>query len=445
MAADCDVLVIGAGAAGLIAARCAAERGSRVILAEKNKRPGVKILVSGGGRCNLTTTVTGPALEAAYGAAAGRWLRHALRAFPPAALRALIEAAGVPLKEEALEKVFPASDRAADVLAALLVQAEAADVRLACGRPGTALAREGEGFRAETPAGPLRAGAVILASGGRSYPQMGTTGDGYRLAAMLGHSVTPTLPALAPLALDAPWLHALAGLSLADCGLALEDAAGRTLARRRRPLLFTHQGLSGPGPMDLAGWVEAAGAGATLVLDALPTLTREQFDALLRAGIAAGGRRAAWTLLPEVLPERLRRALADQAGAGGSAASLDRAGRGRLVAAAKGLRLAVAGTLGFAKAEVTRGGIPLGEVDPRTMASRLVPGLFICGELLDVDGPIGGYNFQAAFATGRLAGIHAGRLGGQAREGAQSRPSEAGGGARRLKGREAQPDERKHR
>ncbi len=406
-----DVLVIGAGAAGLIAARCAAERGCRVILVEKNKRPGVKILASGGGRCNLTTTVTGPALEAAYGAAAGRWLRHALRAYPPAALRAEIEAAGVPLKEEALEKIFPVSDRAADVLAALLAQAEAAGVRLACGRPVTALAREGEGFRAETPAGPILAGAVILASGGRSYPQMGTTGDGYRLAAGLGHAVTPTLPALAPLALDAAWLHALAGLTLADCTLALEGGEGRVIARRRRPLLFTHQGLSGPGPMDLAGWVEAAGSGSTLVIDFLPGTSRDALDALLRAGIAAGGRRAAWSLLPEVLPERLRRALAEQAGAAGPAAELDRRARARLLAAAKGLRLAVAGTLGFAKAEVTRGGIPLDEVDPRRMASRLAPGLFICGELLDVDGPIGGYNFQAAFATGRLAGIHAGRPG----------------------------------
>ncbi|MBM4116757.1 aminoacetone oxidase family FAD-binding enzyme [bacterium] len=407
MAADCDLLVVGAGAAGLLAARCAAERGRRVILVEKNRRPGAKILVSGGGRCNLTTTVTGPALEAAYGAAAGRWLRHALRAYPPAALRAELEAAGVPLKAEALEKVFPVSDRAADVLAALLRRAEAAGVALHCGRPVTALRREREGFLAETPAGPLTASRAILASGGRSYPQMGTTGDGYRFAAALGHTVTPTLPALAPLCIEAPWVRALAGLSVEDCGLALADAAGRVLVRRHRPLLFTHQGLSGPGPMDVSGWVEAAGAGCTLALDFAPPLGREALDAAIRAGIAESGRRAAWTLLPESLPERLRRALAEQAGATGPAAALDRAGRARLVVAVKALRLPVAGTLGFAKAEVTRGGIPLDEVDPRSMASRRVPGLFICGELLDVDGPIGGYNFQAAFATGRLAGLQA--------------------------------------
>lgn len=407
MATDCELLVVGAGAAGLLAAHVAAGRGCRVVLVEKNKRPGAKILVSGGGRCNLTTTVTGPALEAAYGEAAGRWLRHALRAYPPAALRAEFEAAGLPLKEEALEKVFPVSDRAADVLAALLRRAEDAGVALHCGRPVTALAREDEGFRAETPAGPIRATRVILASGGRSYPQMGSTGDGYALAAALGHSVTATLPALAPLRCEAPWVHALAGLSVEDCGLALADAAGRLLVRRRRPLLFTHQGLSGPGPMDVSGWVEAAGAGCTLTLDFAPLLSRDALDAAIRAGIASGGRRAAWTLLPDALPGRLRRALAEQAGAVGPAAALDRAARGRLVVAVKALPLAVAGTLGFAKAEVTRGGIPLDEVDPRTMASRRVPGLFICGELLDVDGPIGGYNFQAAFATGRLAGLSA--------------------------------------
>lgn len=407
MATDCELLVIGAGAAGLMAAQVAATRGRNVILVEKNKRPGVKILVSGGGRCNLTTTVTGPALEAAYGAAAGRWLRHALRAYPPAALRAEIEAAGVPLKEEALEKVFPVSDRAADVLAALLGRAEAAGVAFHCGRPVTALVLEGEGFRAETLAGPIHARAVILACGGRSYPQMGTTGDGYALAAALGHSLTPTRPALAPLRLEIPWLQALAGLSVEDCGLALADDAGRPLARRRRPLLFTHQGLSGPGPMDVSGWAEEAGPGCRLTLDFLPALSREALDAALRAGIAESGRRAAWTLLPAALPERLRRALAEQAGAAGSAAELDRAGRARLVGAVKAMALPVDGTLGFARAEVTRGGIPLDEVDPRTMASRRAPGLFICGELLDIDGPIGGYNFQAAFATGRLAGLSA--------------------------------------
>lgn len=400
------IVVVGAGAAGLmaaIAAAATAPSATPVIVVEKNRRPGVKILVSGGGRCNLTTTVTGPALEAAFGKAAARWLRHALRAFPPSALRAFIESTGVALHEEALEKVFPVSGRAGDVLEALLRRAREAGVAIETERPVTAIRREADGFQLDTPAGPLAARRVILAAGGRSYPQMGTTGDGYALAASLGHSVTPTVPALAPLAVDLDWVHALSGLTLPDAVIAVEDVDGRHLATRRRPLLFTHRGLSGPGPMDVSGWVAAAGAGCALVLDLAPDLPRERVDAALRAG----GARPTHALLPEALPERLRRALAAQAGADVPAASLDRAARLRLVDAVKSLRLPVAGTLGFAKAEVTRGGIPLDEVDPRTMASRLVPGLFICGELLDVDGPIGGYNFQAAFATGRLAGLQA--------------------------------------
>ena len=369
----------------------------------------MKILVSGGGRCNLTTTVTGPALEAAYGAVAGRWLRHALRAYPPAALRAAIEAAGVPLKEEALEKVFPVSDRAADVLAALLRRGRgrgcAPGLRAAGHVRSTAWARASAPKRRR---GRSSARTVVLASGGRSYPQMGTTGDGYRLAATLGHTVTPTLPALAPLALSEPWVHALAGLGAADCALALVDRAGRVLARRRRPLLFTHQGLSGPGPMDLSGWVEEAGPGSVLTLDFLPALTREALDAALRAGIATGGRRQAWTLLPESAarapaprPRRAGRRDGERGGARPRGPRAPRRSRSRTCASP--WPAASASPRRRSRAAASR----WTEVDARTMASRVAPGLFICGELLDVDGPIGGYNFQAAFATGRLAGLNA--------------------------------------
>lgn len=402
MAGDCDLLVVGAGAAGLLAAHFAAGRGRRVLIAEKNRRPGVKILISGGGRCNLTTTVSGRELEAAYGRDGGRWLRHALRAFPPAGLRELIEAAGVPLREEALEKVFPVSGRARDVLDALLRLAGGAMLRGEC--PVRALRREGDGFAAETGAGPLRARSVILAAGGRSYPRTGTTGDGYALARALGHTVTPTLPALAPLRVEAAWVAELAGVTLPDVELRVEDAAGRELARRRRPLLFTHRGLSGPGPMDVSGAVEAADSPCALRVDFLPGLSAADLDRRLREG---PGRGRASALLPEALPLRLRERLAELAAVPARAAELSREARLRLVEACKELRLPVAGSLGFAKAEVTRGGIPLDEVDPRTMASRVCPGLFVCGELLDLDGPIGGYNFQAAFATGRLAGLNA--------------------------------------
>jgi predicted Rossmann fold flavoprotein len=402
-----DVVVVGAGAAGLMAATEAALRGRRVALLEKNQHPGLKILISGGGRCNLTTTRAGRDLEEQYGARRGRWLRHALRAFPPRALCALIESLGVPLREEDLEKIFPVSGRARDVLDALLRRAEASGVALVRGAPMQRVEADGAGFRVHTPRGAFAAPALVLATGGLSYPKTGATGDGYAVARQLGHTITPTVPHLAPLAIDAAWVHALQGV-VVDAGIALRGPDGAVRKERRRPVLFTHRGLSGPAPMDVAGDVEECGGGCTLVVDFAPDQRREDVEAALLDGARQQGRRPPHALLPAALPERLRRALATLAGAGETtAAELTKERRRALVEHVKALRLPVERSLGFAAAEVTRGGVALDEVDARTCASARQPGLFLCGEILDVDGPIGGFNFQAAFATGRLAGQHA--------------------------------------
>lgn len=399
-----ELVVIGAGAAGLMAATVAARRGTPVLLLEKNRRAGLKILISGGGRCNLTTTREGEDLEAQYGARRGRFLRHALRSFPPAALRQHIERLGVPLQEEDLEKVFPVSRRAADILAALLDDALRAGVEIAYESPMLGLDALPEGFAIHTPDGTLAARRVVLATGGLSYPKTGATGDGQRAAAGLGHTITPLLPALAPLALEESWLVALAGLVL-DAELSVADPQGRVLVRRRRPLLITHRGLSGPGAMDVAGAVEELAGAGTLRIDLVPDLPRDALEASLLERAAQSGRRSVPQALPAQLPERLRQALCRRHGAGElSCAELRREQRRALVDDLKGLVLPVHRSLGFAHAEVTRGGVALDEVEPRTMASRVRPGLFLCGELLDVDGPIGGFNFQAAFATGFLAG-----------------------------------------
>jgi len=401
-----DIVVIGAGAAGFFAALHAAGAGRRVVLLEKNRQPGLKILISGGGRCNLTTTRSGADLEREYGTRRGRWLRHALRAFSPAHLRARIEAAGVPLHEEDLEKIFPVSGRARDVVDALSRMAAAAGVEFVGESPMTSLRRQEAGFVVETPRGPVDAERVVLATGGLSYPKTGTTGDGYAACRALGHAITPTLPALAPLAVDAPWVHNLAGIAM-PLPLTLLDASGRVLNRRFRPVLFTHRGLSGPAAMDLAGDVEEQGGGCRLRIDFAPEATAEAIAAdLVAAGRQRGGR-LVFNCLPHGIPERVRQHLVATVGASGAIASLQRTQRHALVRAVKQTEVPVERSLGFAHAEVTRGGVDLAEVDPRTMQSRLVPGLFICGELLDVDGPIGGFNFQAAFATGRLAGLAA--------------------------------------
>jgi len=402
-----DVAVVGAGPAGLMAAIEAARRGRRTVLLEKNRQPGLKILISGGGRCNLTTTRSGSDLEQQYGARRGRFLRHALRSFPPSDLCALLEGAGVPLREEDLEKIFPVSQQARDIRDALVRLAVQAGAELRTGAALRSLRRTGQHFELGTDAGPVAATSVILATGGLSYPKTGATGDGYPLCRQFGHEVTPTFPALAPLALDLPWLRALQGIVLTHVPLAVLDAEGRELRRRLRPILFTHRGLSGPGPMDLAGDVEELAGAAQVRFDFAPELPADELERNWLAFGKLHGSRRSEALLPAHLPERLREALVGLAGANGTVATLERAARKQLLEVTKNLRLPVARSLGYDHAEVTRGGVALDEVDPRTMASRRQDGLFLCGELLDVDGPIGGFNFQAAFATGRLAGLSA--------------------------------------
>jgi len=399
--------VIGAGAAGMMAAIFAARRGRRTLLLEKCRQPGLKILISGGGRCNLTTTKSGKDLEAQYGAARGRFLRHALRSFPPTALREFVEQAGLPLREEDLEKLFPVSQKARDVVELLLRLVRESGASLRTGNGVRALRRDGDGFVIDSDGGEVRAGSVVLATGGLSYPKTGATGDGYAWCRDLGHTITATFPALAPLAVDEAWVKELQGIVLHDVDLCSLDAAGRVLCSRRRPILFTHKGLSGPAPMDLAGDVEEQRGAGAVRFDFAPEERADDLERQWLAAIAAHGTRAVASLLPQRLPERARAALVSRAGAAGTLANLDKAARRRLLDATKRLCVPVARSLGYDHAEVTRGGVALDEVDPRTMQSRVAPGLFVCGELLDVDGPIGGFNFQAAFATGRLAGLHA--------------------------------------
>jgi len=402
-----DVVVVGGGAAGLMAAIESARRGRRTVLLEKSQRPGLKILISGGGRCNLTTTREGADLEAQYGPRRGRFLRHALRSFPPTALRAFIEAAGVPLREEDLDKLFPVSQRARDVVDALLREAAAAGALLRTQAAALAVERAGAAFVVTTGRGAIRTASVVLATGGLSYPKTGATGDGYAFARSLGHSLTATWPALAPLPVAEPWVRELAGIVGHGIALSSLGADGRIVTTRQRPVLFTHFGLSGPAPMDLAGDVEEARGAGAVRFDFAPGVSAERLEAAWLVAARDHGTRSIESVLPDALPERLRRALCQVAGAAGTLANWSRDGRRQLLAAVKDLRVPVARSRGYDHAEVTRGGVPLDEVDPRTMASRCCTGLFVCGELLDVDGPIGGFNFQAAFATGRLAGLSA--------------------------------------
>ncbi|MBX3413557.1 MAG: NAD(P)/FAD-dependent oxidoreductase [Pirellulales bacterium] len=406
-----EVIVVGAGAAGLLAAAHAAERGRRTLLLEKNRRPGVKILMSGGTRCNLTHATDAAGIVQAYGLP-GRFLHSALAALDPPRLVELFEAEGVLTKIESTGKIFPASDRAADVLAALLARLQRSGCTLATEEPLKSIERIEGGFRLTTARRELRAEKVIVTTGGKSYPGSGTTGDGYAWCMSLGHSLVPPRPSLTPVRCEAHWVAALRGVTLPDIALELHEAneSGRRakpLARTRGSLLFAHFGLTGPVALDISREVSGHPRPRTLRLecDLLPDVPRAQFEEDLRRATAESGKKQVVTLLGEWLPNRVAETVMMQAEVPleRRAAEISKTERARLVENVKRLVFPVAGTLGFEKAEVTAGGIPLGEVDSRTLQSKLVPGLYLAGEVLDLDGPIGGYNFQAAFSTGWLA------------------------------------------
>jgi predicted Rossmann fold flavoprotein len=410
-----DVVVIGAGAAGLLAAATAAGRGRRTLLLEKNRRPGVKILMSGGTRCNLTQNTDKWGIVRAYGKQ-GNFLHSALAVLDPAGLVKLVEDEGVPTKIEETGKIFPISNRATDVLDAFLKILSRSGADLATNEPATRIEPDASGgFRVTTSRRTLAAEKLIITVGGQSYPGSGTSGDGYGWARELGHTIEPPRPALVPLTTGEQWVRGLSGVTIPDASVRLilsgNDAQPKSkpLDERRGSLLFTHFGLSGPVILDISRSYTALAEGTTaqLVCDFLPASSAEQLDESLRSSAAADGKRQVAGILAERLPRRLVEALLAQSGLAVElrGAELSKAARQKIVAAIKAMPIPIAGTRGFAKAEVTAGGVLLAEVDSRTMESKLVPGLYFAGEILDLDGPIGGYNFQAAFSTGMLAGL----------------------------------------
>lgn len=407
-----DAVVVGAGAAGLWAAEVAARGGAEVLLLEKTPRAGTKVLASGGTHCNLTTTLGPDAAAALFGRRGERFLRRGFRQLSPEAVRERFHEWGVATVQAPLEKIFPESGRARDVRDALQGAAARAGVRLRTGAGVAGIeAREGGGYWVQLFEGePLAARRLVLAPGGMSYPRTGTTGDGYRWCAQLDLPLVEPVPALAPLSSPEPWVHALAGIAVQDVEVRLLGADGKERARRRRPLLFTHRGVSGPGPMDVSGVVARERSrgleGHRLVCDWAPQRSREELTARLRQASSGRGEGRVERALELALPKRLWQRIAGAAGLRGnpSARGLSRSERHALVEALKAFPIPVDGTLGFDAAEVTAGGLALEALDPGSLEVRGRPGLYVCGELLDLDGPIGGLNFQAAFATAELVG-----------------------------------------
>ncbi len=416
MNVQAETVVVGAGAAGLMAAiwagrRAAEARGgralagsdTRVLLLDGAGKIGAKILVSGGGRCNVTHDVVDPL---AFAGSSRNAIRKVLLRFDVPRTVAFFQELGVTLKREEGGKLFPVDDRARTVLDALLRASDDAGAELRHPWRVESIRREEDGFALAGSEGELRARRVVLATGGKSLPRSGSDGAGFAIARSLGHTLTPRLlPALVPLTL--PSGHFLCGLSGVSVPAAIELRAsgGKRLVGFTDSILCTHFGLSGPGVLDISRYYLDAVAEdpeAHLVVNWLPGETRETLERWLRSlegrsPVAALSRR---------LPERLARALGAEAGLSGgeTGATLTRETRVAFVRAVSELRLPITGSRGFRYAEVTAGGVPLGEIRLETMESRICPGLHLCGEILDVDGRIGGYNFQWAWSSGYVAG-----------------------------------------
>ena len=419
-----DVAVIGAGAAGLVAAALAARQGrARVVVLEKNRKAGAKILMSGGTRCNVTQDCDAEGIMQAFGRQ-GRFLRQALQTLSPQETVAMFHRLGVATKVEPTGKVFPQSDRAVEVRDALLRQATGAGAELRLGCGATDLVPQDDAFAIATSGGTMLARRVIVTVGGKSWPGCGTTGDGYRWLQRMGHTVSELRPALVPLVGGEPWMRSLSGLTLGDVQLtvlqrrAAPDAQGqgerwnkRPLAQRQGGFLFTHFGFSGPAVMDVSRELTEQGTlpERRLMADLTPSMAAGRWEDWLADKRRTAGGRAASAALTDWVPRRLAEAIAEHCGADAQPlAELSRGVLHCLYQSLRQLQLSVRGSRGFEKAEVTAGGVSLKEIDPRSMQSRRVPGLYLAGEILDLDGWIGGYNFQSAFSTGALAGLAAG-------------------------------------
>ena len=396
---DCDVIILGAGAAGLMCAILAGQRGRRVVLLDHATQAGAKILISGGGRCNFTNTGTVPERFLSDNP---HFCRSALSRFTPADFLALVQKHKIAFHEKTLGQLF-CDGSARQIVAMLLAECEAACVDLRLGHRIVDVSR-GDRFRVETDHGSFTAASLVLATGGLSIPKMGATGLAHELAARFGLRLTDIRPGLVPLTFDGDRLALMRSLS----GVSVDSSVSVGRRGFREAVLFTHRGLSGPAVLQISSyWRPGEGMGAITVNllpggDAAAFLLGRKRDRP-KAGLGS--------VLAEVLPGRLAAALADglaDVGAGPVAAARmadvpDRVLAG-VAAQLSGWQLVPSGTEGYAKAEVTVGGIDTRDLSSRTMAANAVPGLFVIGEAVDVTGWLGGYNFQWAWASGWCAG-----------------------------------------
>lgn len=404
---NADTIIIGGGAAGCYAAVHAAKRGRRVLLLEANNRIGHKLSITGKGRCNVTNACEQETLTANI-PRNPRFLYSAFANCMPSDVMAFFEAAGVPLKIERGRRVFPVSDRAADIVNALQAEMQRAGVKIVHHRAERLLLQDGRctGVVADTQA--LEAESILLATGGASYPRTGAHGDGYRLAAQAGHTIVPPQPSLIPLETIEDSPKQMQGLSLKNVRLTVLRGK-KAVFSEQGEMLFTHFGVSGPLVLSASAVMDAAQAtDYRLQIDMKPALTHEQLDSRLQRDFSLQQNRQLGNAMSKLLPLSMIPVMLAAADLSPEQRihDLTRAQRLHLGETLKAFPLHVKAMRPIAEAIVTRGGVSVREVNPKTMESKLTTGLFFAGELLDVDAFTGGYNLQIAFATGYTAAMY---------------------------------------
>ena len=401
-----DGIVIGGGPAGMFAAITAARQGSRVLLLEKNQRLGKKLLITGKGRCNVTNDCT--AQEVLQNTPRnGRFLYSAMTAFPPERTKAFFEEAGCELKTERGNRVFPVTDKSSSILECLQRQLRKLSVTVSTARVEQILTEQGHVTGVRTQEETYLAPWVILTTGGVSYPATGSTGDGYAMAKELGHTIIAPEGSLVPLEILGTDCEDMQGLSLRNVGVKLVNAKGKVLYRDFGELLFTHFGVS--GPTVLSASCHLKGEGCRLIIDLKPALEEGKLDERILRDLDKNQNRSMENALTELLPRSMIPVVLRRLEIDGhlQANSLTKQKRRAMVELLKGFSLEIVGKRPVSEAIITSGGVKVSEVDPKTMESKKVSGLYFAGEILDCDAYTGGFNLQIAWATAYAAGCAA--------------------------------------
>ena len=402
-----DICVIGGGPAGLFAAITASGKGAKVLLLEKNDRMGKKLLITGKGRCNVTNNC--PAGEVLQNTPRnGKFLFSAMAAFPPASIMEFLEKEGCPLKTERGNRVFPVSDRSQSVLDALTKAARRLNVTVKTAKVTAIQADETGVTGVETSAGTFPCKKVILATGGASYPATGSTGDGYRFARALGHTVVEPVGSLVPLETAGEDCQEMQGLALRNVAVKLLNPKGKAVYKDFGEMLFTHFGVSGPTVLSASAHI-SKGDGWKLVIDLKPALEEHKLDDRILRDLELYQNRSMENALTDLLPRSMIPVVLRRLGVdpGLQANSFTKQNRRALVELLKGFSVEITGKRPVSEAIITSGGVKTGEIDPKTMESKKVPGLYFAGEIIDCDAYTGGFNLQIAWATAFSAGTAA--------------------------------------